>query len=162
MSLTFRISTSGKAIVYAGLAAGVVATLVQLILWYANMSPLPETLFRDMRLTAAIVMGTDVLPPPATFAWDVFLVSALIHFSLSIAYSVVLAYFITRFSARLSLATGILYGLFIYGINMHLFTFIFPWFAVVRDWVTILTHAVFGAVLAGTYRWLRSSSWLVQ
>ncbi|TMH12878.1 MAG: sodium:proline symporter, partial [Betaproteobacteria bacterium] len=55
----------------AGIAAGVVATLVQIALWWASSHPLPEILFRDARLTAAIVMGREALPPPATFAWSI-------------------------------------------------------------------------------------------
>jgi uncharacterized membrane protein YagU involved in acid resistance len=144
-----------RAAVYAGLIAGVFSALVQIILWWAFMSKLPETLYRDARLTAAILMGQSVLPPPATFAWDVFLVSALIHFSLAIIYSMILSYFISRLGIANSLLAGILYGLLIYGINMHVFTIIFPWFSLVRDWITIFTHAIFGAVMATAYHWLR-------
>lgn len=46
----------------AGLGAGVVATLAQIALWWLAGMPLPETLFRDARLTAALVMGIDVPP----------------------------------------------------------------------------------------------------
>jgi uncharacterized membrane protein YagU involved in acid resistance len=146
---------SRRAAMYAGLVAGVIATLAQIMLWMLNMSPLPEILYRDMRLTAAILMGPGILSPPATFAWDVFMLSALIHFSLSITYGIVLAYFIARLGVWSSVLAGILYGLIIYGVNMHVFTLIFPWFAVARDWVTILTHAVFGAILAGAYHGVR-------
>jgi len=54
----------------AGIGAGVIATLAQLALWWLADMPLPETLFRDARLTAALAMGTDVLPPPSTPQWD--------------------------------------------------------------------------------------------
>ena len=37
--------------------AGVIATGAQLALWWMAERPLLETLFRDARLTAAIVMG---------------------------------------------------------------------------------------------------------
>ena len=39
---------------------------------------------------------------------------------------------------------GLIYGLGIYAVNMYGVTFIFPWFSEVRDWITIVTHAVFG------------------
>ena len=65
----------------AGIGAGVIATLAQLAMWWLAEMPLPETLFRDARLTAALVMGTDVLPPPSTPRWDILLVATLIHLS---------------------------------------------------------------------------------
>lgn len=43
-----------------GLGAGVIATLAQLALWWLAEMPLPDTLFRDARLTAALAMGTGV------------------------------------------------------------------------------------------------------
>jgi hypothetical protein len=49
---------------------------------------------------------------------------------------------------------GLIYGLGIYAVNMYGVTFIFPWFSEVRDWITIVTHAVFGLSLAGTYKML--------
>ena len=55
---------------------------------------------------------------------------------------------------KLSLIAGLIYGLGIYMVNMYVITFIFPWFSAVRDWITAVTHAVFGLSLAGTYKML--------
>jgi hypothetical protein len=79
-------------------------------------------------------------------------VATFIHFMLSIAYSLVLACLISRLGMMLALAVGLIYGLGIYVVNMYGVTFIFPWFSEVRDWITIVTHAVFGLSLAGTYK----------
>ena len=51
-----------------------------------------------------------------------------------------------------ALFAGALYGLAIYVVNLYGFTLLFPWFAVARDWVTLLTHLVFGVALAAGYR----------
>lgn len=141
-----------RAAIYAGVAAGVLATAAQIALWWILQDDLPGILYRDARLTAAIVMGRSVLPPPATLAWDVMLVATLIHFALAITYSMILACMICRLGMLRSLLAGVLYGLVLYGINMHGFTIIFPWFALARGWITLITHAVFGAALAGTYK----------
>lgn len=147
-----RTSLNWRAAVWAGIAAGIVATAVQIVLWWAFSDALPGILYRDARLTAAILMGRGVLPPPATFEWEVMLAATLIHFALSIAYGVILACFISRLGMTVSLLAGTLYGLALYGINMHGFTVVFPWFAAARDWITIVTHAVFGVTLAGAYK----------
>jgi hypothetical protein len=141
-----------RSAVLAGIAAGVVATLVQIALWWAASEPLPTMLFRDARLTAAIVIGRQVLPPPATFDWSIMLVATLVHFSLSIAYGLTLSVIISRLGTSLSLLAGAAFGLFLYAINMYGFTFAFPWFAAVRDWITAATHLVFGVVASVAYK----------
>jgi hypothetical protein len=141
-----------RSAVLAGIAAGVVATLIQIVLWWAASEPLPAMLFRDARLAAAIVIGRQVLPPPATFDWSIMLVATLVHFALSIAYGLTLSVIISRLSTSLSFLVGATFGLFLYAINMYGFTFVFPWFAAARDWITAATHVVFGVVAAVVYK----------
>jgi hypothetical protein len=136
-------------VLVAGVGAGVIATVVQVALWWLAGMPLAETLFRDARLTAALVMGRGVLPPPSTPQWDILLVATLIHFALSFAYALIPAHLAGRLRTGPALITGGLYGLGIYAVNLYGFTLLFPWFAVARDWVTLVTHFVFGVVLAG-------------
>jgi uncharacterized membrane protein YagU involved in acid resistance len=136
----------------AGIGAGVIATLAQLALWWLAEMPLPETLFRDARLTAALAMGTDVLPPPSTPQWDILLVATLIHFVLSVAYALIPAHLASRLRTGPALFAGALYGLAIYVVNLYGFTLLFPWFAMTRDWVTLAAHLVFGVALAGGCR----------
>lgn len=145
-------SLNWAAAVVAGIVAGTLATVVQLFLWWAFLDALPWMLYRDARLTAAILMGREVLPPPVTFDWNVMMVAALIHFAISIAYGLILACLISRLGMALSLLVGSIFGLILYGINMYGVTIIFPWFWEARDWITILTHIVFGISLAGTYK----------
>lgn len=135
-------------VLVVGLGAGVISTAAQLALWVPAGMPVFETLFRDARLTAALILGTSVLPPPSTPRWDVLLVATVIHFVLSIAYALVPAALVGRLNAVTATLGGAAYGLAIYAINMYGFTLLFPWFAVARDWVTLVTHLVFGAALA--------------
>lgn len=132
-----------------GIGAGVLATVAQLVLWWLAQVPLAETLYRDARLTAALLMGPTVLPPPSTARWDILLVATLIHFALSVAYALPPALLAGHQRTAPALLAGALYGLLIYAVNLHGFTLLFPWFAVARDWVTLLTHVVFGVALVG-------------
>jgi hypothetical protein len=144
-------------VLVAGVGAGVIAALTQLALWWLAEMPLPETFFRDARLTATLLMGTGVLHPPSTPQWDILAVATLIHFSLSVAYAMIPAYLAGRLRTGPSLVSGAVYGLAIYVVNLYGFTVLFPWFAVDRDWVTALTHLVFGVALVGGCRLFSSS-----
>lgn len=141
-----------KPAVTSGVVAGVVATAAQVFLWLVFTDALPGIFYRDARLTAATLLGQGVLPPPATFDWKVMMVATIIHFAISIAYSLILARFLSRIEMTLSLIAGSIYGLMIYTVNMYGVTAIFPWFSEARDWITVVTHVVFGVSLAGTYK----------
>jgi hypothetical protein len=147
-------SFSPGAAISAGIISGIIATAVQIALWWLFQEPLPELLYRDARLTAAILMGTEVLPPPASFNWKVMIVASLIHFLISIGYGVILAYLVFRLDMLFSLLIGAVFGIAVYMINMYGFTLIFPWFSIVRDWITFFTHLAFGMSLASTYKQL--------
>jgi uncharacterized protein YndB with AHSA1/START domain len=136
-----------------GIGAGILATVVQIALWQLAGMPVLETLFRDARLTAALLMGPGVLPPPSTARWDILLVASLIHFALSIIYALAPALLAARLPAGQAIVAGALYGLGIYVVNLYGFTTLFPWFSVARDWVTLVTHLVFGMVLTGGCWW---------
>lgn len=147
-------SLNRSAAIAAGIIAGIIATAVQIALWWGFLDALPWILYRDARLTAAVVMGREVLPPPATFDWHVMTVATCIHFVISVTYSLILACFISRLGMMPSVLAGGLYGLILYGVNMYGVTLVFPWFSEVRDWITILTHVVFGISMAASYKLL--------
>jgi hypothetical protein len=144
-------SINPMAAIVAGAGAGVLATIVQLALWRAFAFPLPDILFRDARLAAAILMGPEVLPPPATFDWKVMLAATIVHFALSICYGLILAPLLSRLDMARALLAGVLFGLILYATNMYGFTAIFPWFEASRDWITVAAHVSFGMALAGIY-----------
>lgn len=138
----------------AGLAAGLFAGVAQLCLWWLNEMPLPETLFRNARLTAALVMGPGVLPPPSTAQGDILLVATLLQLAMSVAYALIPAHLASRLRTGPALLAGALYGLTIYVINLYGLTLLFPWFAAARDWTTLVAHLAFGAALVGGCRLL--------
>lgn len=139
----------------AGFAAGTLATVAQLVLWWAADEPVAQNLWRDARLTAALVMGKSVLPPPATPRGDVLLVATLIHFGLSAAYAALAVPVCDRLRGVRAPLAGALYGLLIYAINLYGMTYCFPWFIAVRDGVTLAAHVVFGLTLAAACAMLR-------
>jgi hypothetical protein len=98
------------------------------------------------------IAWSGVLPPPSTFDTVIVLISALIHFALSIVYGLALAWVLVRAAVGASLLIGALFGLALYAVNLYGFTVVFPWFAQVRDWITITAHLVFGITAAGVYR----------
>jgi hypothetical protein len=146
-----KLAIHWRVAIYAGIAAGIIASLVQIILWWIFWDVLPEIMYRDVRLTAAIILGRSALAPPFMFDGSLLLIATLIHFALSITYSVILAGLIFRCGRLVLLLVGICYGLMLFWINMYGFTIIFPWFDVARDWITMLSHIVFGLSCAGIY-----------
>lgn len=147
-----RIPINWIAALYAGIAAGIMATMAQIILWWIFSGSLPGIMFRDARLAAAIVLGKEILPMQVAFDWAAMIVATLIHFSLSVIYSMILAAFIVRRSLGVSVFVGVEFGFILFGVNMYIFTLIFPWFEEARDWITLVAHVVFGIIAAAMYR----------
>jgi hypothetical protein len=105
-------------------------------------------------MIAAIIMGRDVLPAPGTppaFNLNVVVVGLAFHFGLSILYGLTLAAIVARINLVAAAVVGIAFGIALYFINFYGFTEIFPWFAMARSWITILTHALFGLTAASIY-----------
>lgn len=136
----------------AGVLAGIVATFVQLLLWWAASYMPIAMLLRDARLAAAIIMGQSVLPPPVTFDWMVMAAATVVHGILSVSYGLLLGYIVARLPMRPALLAGIAFGLLLFCVNMYGFTAIFPWFLASRDWVTALAHILFGLSGAFIYK----------
>ena len=147
-----RLPINWTAALYAGIAAGIIATMAQIILWWVFSGSLPGIMFRDARLAAAIVLGPEILPMQVAFDWPAMIVATMIHFSLSVIYSMILAAFIVRRDLAISIFVGVEFGFILFGVNMYGFTLIFPWFEEARNWVTLAAHVVFGIVAASTYR----------
>ena len=74
-----------------------------------------------------------------------------VHFALSIVYAFVLAAAVDRLPTRAGIAAGAVFGLTLYAVNMYGFTWLFPWFAVARDGITLIAHLAFGVAASATY-----------
>lgn len=139
-------------IIWAAFGAAIASTLAELLLWWIRDENAIRNLFRDARLAAAIVMGRGVLGPHTGFDPLVMGAATLVHFSLSLAYTTVLTMAVRSLSLRSALLAGTVFGLILYGINMHGLTTIFPWFIPVRGVVTLVAHLVFGITAAAIYK----------
>jgi hypothetical protein len=104
-----------------------------------------------LRKIAAIALGPDALEPVGTFDAGVVLVAIFLHLLLSIIYGAFLALMLPAVSRPLGVVLGGLYGLALYYVNFYGFEAFSPWFESERGWLSIASHAVFGAVLAYAY-----------
>ncbi len=138
-----------KSAVWSGLIAGLVFLALELILVPLLQGGSP---WGPPRMIAAIGMGKEVLPPPATFDLGIVVVAMLIHFVLTIVYGLILALIIHRMSRGMAIVAGAVFGLVLYAINFYGFTALFPWFAMARGGLSIFVHLVFGVVAAWAYK----------
>jgi uncharacterized membrane protein YagU involved in acid resistance len=138
-------TTTGQAVV-AGLVAGVIFMIAEMVLVGTVGGGSP---WGPPRMIAAIAMGKDVLPPPASFDLVVVMVGMLVHFALSAFLGVIFALIADRFvtSTMIGIAAGTVFGLIVYALHFYGMTALFPWFAMARGGISILAHAIFGAVL---------------
>ncbi|WP_175838503.1 sodium:proline symporter [Burkholderia anthina] len=138
-------------ILWAAFGAALSSTVIELLLWSLAGDDTFHNLLRDARLTAAVVMGRAVLGTSAGFDPTIMGVATLVHAALSLAYTAVLAKLVRNLSRGAALLAGGVFGLVLYGVNLHAFTAIFPWFAPVRGAITLVAHVVFGVTAAGVY-----------
>ena len=140
---------SAKALFCAAFAAGAVFLVLMLA-----MAPLMgASPWAPTRLIAAITMGREALSPPDTFDSGAVSAAIIIHFALSVVYAVVFAFIAKGRSLASDTLLGAAFGLALYVVNFYGFTFLFPWFAEARHWVTITAHLAFGAALGASYAW---------
>ncbi len=142
---------SFKSAAIAGSIAGVafLAVILPLNALIKNVNP-----WATLRMIAAIVLGKGVLPPPATFDILVLVAALVLHFALSILYTSIGA-IVSRPARTAAFLMGVILGLLLYMINFYIFTGLFPWFEGARNWISMLTHVVFGSVASLLYLHLR-------
>lgn len=153
-----------KAAILAGLVAGIVFLIGLLIVFTAVNEGSPWSLFR---LTAAIILGPDILPAPDTpdtFSLAAVVVGLAVHLALSIAYAILLAFIIHRWGIVVGIVGGALFGVGLYVV--HYFTFIrlfdWGWFYSFNTWHYVVAHALFGAVAGGVYELIEVDPWEVE
>ena len=138
-----------SAAVWAGIISGAIFMMLEML-----MVPLflGGSAWAPPRMIAAIAMGKEVLPPPATFDLGILMMAMVVHFALSILFALVLAPMIVRLGFGAALAVGAAFGLALYLINFYGMTALFPWFAMARNWVSIFAHVMFGLIAAWWYK----------
>jgi uncharacterized membrane protein YagU involved in acid resistance len=103
-----------------------------------------------------MLMGRDVLPPPASFDVGVMMAAMAIHFPLSIIYGLGLGWIVHRLRSTSVLLIGAVFGLAIYLVNFYMIApAAFPWFTEAQNWVSLVAHLIFGLVLGASYAGLR-------
>ncbi len=137
-----------RAAVCASTIAAIVFATLDIGLGWAlhGISP-----WAPLRMMGAIVLGPVALTPSDTFDAQIVGVAICLHIVLSIIYGTFLALVMPTVSAALGILLGGLYGLALYYINFYGFNAFSPWFVDQRDWLNIVSHCVFGAVLAYAY-----------
>jgi hypothetical protein len=132
----------------AGIIAGLIFMMLEMILvpMFMNGSP-----WGPPRMIAAIILGKEVLPPPATFDLGVLMAAIMLHLMLSIIYVIILAMIVKSMSLGLAILIGAVFGFVLYLVNFYGMTGIFPWFANARNWVSIFSHIMFGIIAAWSY-----------
>ncbi len=141
-----------KAAILAGLIAGVVFMMLEMILVPVFMNGSP---WAPPRMIAAIILGKDVLPmpgQPVTFDFGVLMAAMILHFMLSIVYAVIIGWICKSLSMGTSILLGAVFGLVLYFVNFYGFTAIFPWFAMARNWVSIFSHVMFGVIAVYSFK----------
>ncbi len=71
-----------------------------------------------------------------------------VHFVLSIFYAYLVVAIVRRVGRALGIAIGVGAGIALYLIDFYVFTALFPWFVNLRGALQIVSHAVFGAIVA--------------
>ncbi|MEX2583289.1 MAG: hypothetical protein WD766_08440 [Gemmatimonadota bacterium] len=138
-----------KAAAWAGVIAGAIFMMLEMIMVPLFLDGSP---WGPPRMIAAIVMGEGVLPPPATFDLGIVMAAIIVHFVLSIVFAIILAFPASRLGFGAALGLGAAFGLLLYLVNFYGFTAIFPWFAMARNWVSVVAHILFGLIAAWSYK----------
>lgn len=136
------------AALYAGLGAGAITIVAEIVLWWAFTDALPGILYRDAHMAAALLVGGEALAMPDAFDWRVIVVAMAMHFALSVFYAWVLSWLIPNRMVWATLLVGGAFGLALFVVNLFALTEYFPWFVVARDWITAFAHLVLGASMA--------------
>lgn len=142
-----------KAAIWAGLIAGLVFMMAEMIMVAVFQGESP---WAPPRMIAAMVLGTGVLESKG-FDPTIMMAAMAVHLPLSILYGVILALLLRSANLVTAIMVGSAFGLAIYLINFYpVANAFFPWFAMGRGWINIVTHMMFGAVGALTYFTLRN------
>ncbi len=96
----------------------------------------------------AIFMGPVVLHWPAPFDFGAISAAWVAIWIAAIGYVTVLAWFIFPWNRGRELAAGAVWGLVCFIPSVFGFTRLFPWLAAERNWMTLISFGVFGAVAA--------------
>ena len=133
----------------AGIMAGIIAAIASDVVLTIGVLLRGESPWLPSHLMAAMILGDDALPGPLRFDLGIVAIASLIHFALAIGNGLIGAWLFDRLRYRAAAIAGAVFGLALYLVNYDLIApILFPWLTQLRGVVGIVTHLVFGAVLA--------------
>ena len=131
----------------AAVGASLAAASVFLTLLVAfSVGLYDEPVWKVPQMIAATVGGD----PARLFEPGLSLLGVGLHFALALLYG--LAFAGLTMDLRRTASLGIAFGVALSFVNLHGFTYLFPWFAELRTTDTLAAHALFGLLLANLYR----------
>lgn len=136
---------------WAGLIAGTVFLLVNLFVVPALMG---GSFWISVRLVASILLGRDVLAPPATASAGALVAAIAVHYVLALAMTALIAYVVHRGGLIGGILVGAILGLAFYYIDYYTLTYFYPQFFAMKHWSVLASHLVFGALAGGLYELL--------
>lgn len=74
-----------------------------------------------------------------------------------LVFMMLLAVLVARSSRGAAISIGAIFGLVLYLVNFYLFTAVFPWFAMARNWISVFSHIAFGLLAGWVYVAVRRS-----
>lgn len=151
MTTQMHVETSSRSHLKAGALAGLIAGAVFMMMEMGLVALSGGSPWGPPRMIAAIVMGEGVLPPPASFDLMIMMAAMAVHLMLSIVIGVGFAFIAKRFGLLMAVGVGAVVGLALYVLNFYGMTAIFPWFAMARNTISIVSHIAFGMVLGLSY-----------
>ncbi|MGH2536328.1 MAG: hypothetical protein ACRDHL_02920 [Candidatus Promineifilaceae bacterium] len=140
-----------RAAIWAGLIAGAVLLIVLLVGYPLFTGGSPVIV---LRYISSLLLGDEVLLPGEGSDAAVVVVALIVHFVLSVLFTLLLAFIIYRWELVIGILGGALYGLALYAINFFLLTNVFDWFAPARSLPFALALVLYGAVAGGVYELL--------
>ena len=143
-------SFSWKDSIYAGLIGGVIMMMLEMIMVPLFLGGSP---WGPPRMMAGIILGSEVVPPPATFDVGIMMAGLGVHLMMSIIFALILNAIVNNMSFIWSLVVGAVYGYVLYLVNFYLIAeALFPWFQNATNWVTAFSHIAFGIGAAWAYK----------
>lgn len=139
-----------RAIPIAGIVGGTVFLLINMI-----FNPLLYGIdaFFILRYFGSLVLGTDALMDSSPL---ILVVGALVHYFLSILFTLFIAILVHRWGLLVGIIGGGLIGLGIYSVNFYTMTILFEWMFAINNTLIVISHIAFGAVAGGIYEMMDS------
>lgn len=140
-----------KAVLWAGLVAGTAFLAMNLFVVPRIMG---GSFWISTRLVGSVLLGEEVLAPPASFHLGALLSALVVHYVLALAMAAIIAFVVHRGGLITGVLGGATLGLAFYFINYYSFSYVFPQFFAMRHVSVLWSHVIFGALAGGVYELL--------